>query len=170
MDSELSFCRDCGCRYLNAKASGHQWGSLNVEYLQNKYFTTIYRSAVNQSLNFIGKDWSSNIPTTPYYCASHATQVYINNAYIYIYIINGYLNNLIYNFDIDSLRLSYAISREGIFPAMAHALSCLISALLANPDTPTMPFRLFSPMRSNPRNQLAVWASLRSVSGLAWTT
>ena len=56
---------------------------------------------------------------------------------IYIYTINGYLNNLIYKFYIDTLRLSYAISREGIFPEMAHALACLISALLVNPDSQT---------------------------------
>ena len=37
MDAELSFGRDCGYIFYDAKASGHQWVTLNVNYLQDKY-------------------------------------------------------------------------------------------------------------------------------------
>ena len=35
MDAEC-FGRDCGGRCSDAKASGYQWGSLNVKYLQKR--------------------------------------------------------------------------------------------------------------------------------------
>ena len=49
--------------------------------------------------------------------------------------------------------------------------SCFILPGISSLSKPWYPINvLSSQMRSNPRNQLAVWASPRSASGLAWIT